>query len=201
MDLDNKVYLYGASGHAKVVMDIAQKANYDVSCLIDDNPEENDFEGLPVVHSAEGLSPIIVTIGDCQIRKKIVGALGDREYLTLIHPSVVKAESVELGHGTVVMAGAILNPYASVGNHCIINTGASIDHDCIIHDFVHIAPHCTLCGEVEIGEGTWVGVGTTIIQGRHVGKDCYIGAGSVVVEDIPDGSLCYGNPARVIRKH
>ena len=199
--MENKVYLYGASGHAKVVMDIAHKAYYEVPFLIDDNPEVNELAGLKVVHSAEGLSPLIVTIGDCQIRKRIVEKLGEREYLTIIHPSAIKADSVILGYGTVVMAGAILNPYASVGNHCIINTGASIDHDCIIHDFVHIAPHCTLCGEVEVGEGTWVGAGTTIKQGIHIGKNCFIGAGAVVVKDISDDSLCYGNPARVVRKH
>lgn len=97
------------------------------------------------------------------------------------------------------MAGAILNQFAEVGNHCIINTGASIDHDCIIQDFVHIAPHCTLCGEVEIGQDTWVSACTTIIQGVHIDNDCFIGAGSVAVKDIPDGCLCYGNPAKVVR--
>lgn len=200
METTDKVYLYGASGHAKVVMDIVSKAYYDVPCLIDDNPAITELAGLPVVHSAEGLLPIIVTIGDCQIRRRIVERLGVREYLTVMHPNAVKAESVKLGCGTVVMAGAILNPFSSVGNHCIINTGASIDHDCIIHDFVHIAPHCTLCGEAEIGEGTWVGAGTTVIQGIHIGKDCFIGAGSVVVKDIPDGCLCYGNPARIVKR-
>lgn len=200
MERTDKVYLYGASGHAKVVIDIAEKAYVYVPCLIDDNPNINELAGKTVVLSAEGLSPMIVTIGDCQIRKRIVEKLGNREYLTLIHPSAVKAETSTLGYGTVVMAGAIINPFASVGNHCIINTGASVDHDCKIHDFVHIAPHSTLCGEVEVGEGTWVGAGTTIIQGIHIGKDCYIGAGSVVVKDIPDNSLCYGNPCKVIKK-
>lgn len=193
----DKVYLYGASGHAKVVKDIAKLANVDVPCLIDDNPNVNELDGLKVVHSEEGLSPLIVTIGDCQIRRRIVDKLGEREYMTVIHPKAVLADSVKLGYGTVVMAGAILNPYATVGDHCIINTGASIDHDCNIHDFVHIAPHCTLCGEVEVGEGTWVGAGTTVIQGVRIGRDCFIGAGAVVVKDIPDGSLCYGNPARI----
>lgn len=197
MGTTDKVYLYGASGHAKVVMDIARQRYYEVPCLIDDNPQVNALAGVPVVHSAEGLSPIIVAIGDCQIRRKIVEKLGNREYLTVIHPAAIKAESVEVGYGTVIMAGAILNPFASVGNHCIVNTGASLDHDVIVGDFVHIAPHCTLCGEVEVGEGTWVGAGSTIIQGIHIGKNCFIGAGSVVVKDIPNNSLCYGNPAKV----
>ena len=200
MSNSDKVYLYGASGHAKVVKDIAKLAYVNVPCLIDDNPNVNELDGLKVVHSAEGLSPLIVTIGDCQIRRKIVEKIGEREYMTVVHPKAVLAGSVKLGYGTVVMAGAILNPCATIGNHCIINTGASIDHDCIIHDFVHIAPHCTLCGEVEVGEGTWVGAGTTIKQGIHIGKNCFIGAGSVVVNDIPDGCLCYGNPARVVKK-
>ena len=193
----DKVYLFGASGHAKVVKDIAKLAYVDVPCLIDDNPTVNELDGLKVIHSAEGLSPLIVTIGDCQVRRKIVEKLGKREYMTVVHPKAILADSVKLGYGTVIMAGVIINPGASVGNHCILNTGASIDHDCKIHDFVHIAPHCTLCGDVEVGEGSWIGTGTTIIQGIQIGKDCYIGAGSVVVKNIPDGSVCYGNPARI----
>ena len=201
MEQTDKVYLYGASGHAKVVMDIARQAYVDVPCLIDDNPCVNVLAGVPVVHSAEGLTPIIVTIGDCQIRRKIVEKLGKREYMTVVHPKAVLADSVHLGEGTVVMAGALLNPYVSVGNHCIINTGASLDHDVNVEDYVHIAPHCTVCGGSEIGEGTWLGAGSTVIQGIKIGKDCFIGAGSVVVKDIPDGCLCYGNPARIIKQN
>lgn len=200
MENTDKVYLYGASGHAKVVKAIAKLANIDVPCLIDDNPDVNELDGVSVVHSAERLSPLIVTIGDCQIRRKIVEKLGEREYITVIHPNAILADSVSFGYGTVVMAGAILNSCATVGNHSIINTGASVDHDCKIHDFVHIAPHCTLCGEVEVGEGTWVGAGTIVTQGILIGKNCFVGAGSVVVKNIPDNSLCYGNPARIIRK-
>ena len=199
MEQTDKVYLYGASGHAKVVMDIARLAYVDVPCLIDDNQQVNELAGKPVVHSADGLSPMIITIGDCQIRREVAQKLGVREYLTVIHPNAVKADSVIIGYGTVVMAGAIMNPYVEVGNHCIINTGASLDHDVKVEDFVHIAPHCTVCGGSEIGEGTWLGAGTTVIQGIHIGKDCYIGAGSVVVKDIPDGCLAYGNPCRIVK--
>lgn len=199
METTKKAYLYGASGHAKVVKDIARLTGVSVSCMIDDNEDVQSLDGVPVVHSAEGLSPMIVTIGDCQIRRRVVEKLGSREYLTLVHPRAILAESVSLGRGTVVMAGAIINPCASVGNHCIINTGSSVDHDCVINDFVHIAPHCTLCGNVEVGEGTWVGAGTTVIQGVHIGRNCFIGAGSVVLNDVPDNAVVAGVPAKVLR--
>ena len=197
METTDRVYLYGASGHAKVVMDIARLNNVDVPCLIDDNELIDSLVEKPVVHSAAGLSPMIVTIGDCRIRRTVVQKLGEASFLSLLHPTSIIADSVKIGKGTVVMAGTIINPYTMIGSHCIINTGASIDHDSIIHDFVHIAPHCTLCGQVEIEECTWVGAGTTILQGIHIGKDCFIGAGAVVVRDIPDGCLCYGNPCRI----
>ena len=197
METTDKVYLYGASGHAKVVADLARLNHVDVPCMVDDNESVKSLVGKPVVHCADGLSPMIVTIGNCQTRRSVVQSLGAIDFMSLVHPSAILADSVQIGRGTVIMAGTIVNPYAVIGDHCIINTGASIDHECVIHDFVHIAPHVTLCGAVEVGEGTWVGAGVTVLQGIHIGKDCFIGAGAVVVRDVPDGTLCYGNPARV----
>lgn len=74
----------------------------------------------------------------------------------------------------------------------------SVDHDTLIGDFVHVTPHCTLCGGVSVGEGTWIGAGTTVIHGICIGRNCFIRAGAVVVRDVPDNMLCYGNPTRVI---
>lgn len=200
METTEKVYLYGASGHAKVVLDVVSKMGLSVPCLIDDNVEIDSLLGLPVVHDAKDLSPMVITIGDCQIRRRIAQSLGECRYFTAIHPDAIKAKNVQVGQGSVIMAGAILQPFVTIGNHCIINTGASVDHDVKIGDFVHIAPHCTLCGEVRVGDATWVGAGTTVIQGIKIGKDCFIGAGSVVVKDVPDNTLCFGNPAREIRR-
>ena len=98
------------------------------------------------------------------------------------------------------MQGAIIQSCSEIGRHCIINTGASVGHDCKIHDFVHISPHATLCGNVTVGEGTWVGAGTVVIPGVKIGKWSIIGAGSVVIKDIPDQVLAVGNPCKVIKQ-
>lgn len=148
------MYLYGASGHAKVIMDILEANQIRIDGLIDDNPEVNELLGYPVFHQCNDLSPLIISIGNNQIRRKIAEKL-DVEFGTAIHPSAVVSPKATVDIGTVVMQGAIIQSCAQIGKHCIINTGASVDHECIIGDYVHISPHATLCGNVHVGEGSW----------------------------------------------
>ena len=193
------MFLYGASGHAKVIIDILRANNEIVEGLFGDNEAIHDLLGYPVLHSSSVLGPLIISIGNNQIRHKIVESLSV-EFGTAIHPFSIISETIKIGVGSVVMQGAIIQSCSNVGQHCIINTGASIDHECVIEDYVHISPHCTLCGNVQIGEGTWVGAGTTIIPGVKVGKWSVIGAGSVVTKDIPDNVLAVGNRCEIIKR-
>ena len=190
------MYLFGASGHGKVVKEILTARGEPVEAFVDDNPDVNEWSGRKVLHDAAGLSPMIVSIGLNQIRKKIVEGL-TCEFGTAIHPSAIVSSSARIGEGTVVMAGAVINADVVIGKHCIVNTGASIDHDCSLGDYVHIAPKCAVSGGVTIGEGTWVGVGSCVKQCLKIGSWNMIGAGSVVVKDLPDGIVAYGNPCKV----
>lgn len=201
METTDGIYLYGASGHAKVICDIIEARGLKVRGFIDDNSGLTKFRNMDVRHDVEGCSPIIVSIGNCDIRRKIVRKLAGHKFVTAIHPATVVSPSASIGEGTVIMPGAIVNTDTLIGSHCIINTKASVDHDCRIADFVHIAPGCTVCGGVEVGEATWVGTGTSVKQGVKIGKNCMIGAGSTVVSDIPDNVVAFGTPARVIRKN
>lgn len=199
------VYLFGASGHGKVVKDILNANGVKVEAFVDDNLSVDECAGRIVLHDAKGLSPMIVCIGVNKIRRNVVERLlanakacgNDFEFATAIHPSAIVSPTAKIGEGTVVMAGAVINADAVIGKHCIVNTGATVDHDCVISDYCHIAPGANISGGTHIGEGTWIGVGACVIQGINIGKDCMIGAGSVVVKDIPDGVTAYGNPCRV----
>lgn len=193
------MYLFGASGHAKVIIDILKASGQCVDALVDDNPAVNELLEYKVFHGKTDFSPIIVSIGDNLVRKKVVDKLSST-FGIAIHPSAIISDTVLIDEGSVVMQGAIIQSDARVGKHCIINTAASVDHECIIEDFVHVSPHVTLCGNVHIGEGTWVGAGTTIIPGVKIGKWCVIGAGSVVTKDIPDNVLAVGNRCKIIKK-
>ena len=191
------MYLYGASGHAKVIIDIIKSQGDVIEGLVDDDPNLTELSGIPVLHDAAELAPFFVSIGNCMVRKMIAERL-NCEFAMAIHPTAIISPPVTVVEGTVIMQGAVIQTEVKIGKHCIINTKASIDHECLIGDYVHIATGCTISGDVYIGEGTWVGVGSTIILGVRIGKNCIIGAGSVIVKDIPDNSKAYGVPCKVI---
>ena len=195
------MYLFGASGHGKVIKDILNANGIKVEAFVDDNPNVNECGGRPVLHDATGLSPMIVSIGVNRIRKMIVERLKANnpaiEFMSAIHPSAVISPSARIGEGTVVMAGAVINADAVIGNHCIVNTGATVDHDCVIEDYCHVAPGVHISGCTHVGEGTWIGVGSSVIQCLSIGKKCMIGAGSVVVKNVPNNVTAFGNPAKV----
>lgn len=194
-----KIYmiLYGASGHAKVIIDTLEALGKRIDWIVDDDENRKELLGYEVKRNTGEYDAAIISIGNCQIRRKIVNELKVKTWEKAIHPSAVVSPRASLGEGTVVMAGALINSCAQVGRHCIINTGASVGHDVNLSDFVHVAPHATLAGGVSVGEGTWIGAGSVVKQGIKIGKDCMIGAGSVVVKHIPDGVTAYGNPCRV----
>ncbi len=123
------MYLYGASGHAKVIIDILEASGEKIDGLVDDNPEVVQLQGYPVSHESKDLSPFIVSIGVNAIRKKVVEKLVGTGFGKAVHPSAVVSPSASIDEGTVVMQGGIINADAKIGRHCIINTGASVDHD------------------------------------------------------------------------
>ena len=192
------MYLYGASGHARVIMDILRSCGVRVEGLMDDNPEVMELEGIPVAHAFAGQSPLIISIGSNRVRQRIAERV-EAVFGTAVHPSAVVSDSCVIGAGTVVMHGAVLQAGVKVGSHCIVNTGATIDHECVLGDFVHVSPHGTLCGNVWAGTGSWIGAGATVIPGVRIGEWSVIGAGSVVTRDIPDNVVAYGNPCRIIK--
>jgi sugar O-acyltransferase (sialic acid O-acetyltransferase NeuD family) len=211
----NTVFVVGAGGHAKVVIDIIEKADvYEIAFLVDDDPslKGKSICGYSILGGRNALSThglvsaghrAVVAIGVNLLRVQMAKWLGDRGFqlISAVHPSAQLARGVTLGENTVVMAGAVINSDAQIGHSVIINTSAGVDHDCIIADGTHIAPGCHLCGSVTVGARTLVGAGTTIIGGVSIGCDTVIGAGSVVVADIPTGVVALGNPAKPIRSN
>lgn len=192
--------LYGASGHAKVIIDICNLNKEVISYIFDDDKKITTLLKYPVIQFEEMQriqDKIIISVGNNRTRNKIVNKI-QADFGLAIHPESIIDKTVIIDFGTVVMAGTVINSSTTIGKHCIINTSSSLDHDCVLDDFVHISPNATICGGVEIGEGTHIGAGATIIPNLKIGLWCTIGAGTVIIKDIPDNSTVVGNPGRII---
>ena len=209
-----EVVIIGAGGHAKVVIDIILQRekilndNLIIKGILDDTFKENEEKkifGIPIVGKINKILELpsniyyIIAIGNNTIRKKIAQNYEKIKYITLIHPKAVIAENVSISTGTVLMAGSIVNSYTKIGKHCIINTGSIIEHDNTIEDYVHISPRATLCGGVIVEEESWIGAGSTIIQGLKIGKKVIIGAGAVAIKNVENFSTMIGIPAKNIK--
>lgn len=203
----NNLVIFGASGHGKVIADIAEKVGYTDIVFLDDNQTVKTCGKYPVMGTSSDTMryasfDFIVGIGNAEIRKRIQEELIGKglHIVTLIHPKAVIASDVSLGVGTVVMAGAIINPGSKVGNGCIINTGATVDHDNVLEDYVHVSVGSHLAGTVSIGSSTWIGAGAIISNNVSICENCMIGAGAVVVNDIKESDTYIGVPARRMKK-
>ncbi|MEO9021794.1 MAG: acetyltransferase [Ginsengibacter sp.] len=199
--MKDKFGIYGASGHAKVIIEMLENNGVDIQGLYDDDPSKKLLLDYRVTHDRlflqyEGIKWVI-GIGENSVRKKIVenNLLG---YGVIIDKTAYVSKRAVIGEGSVVMPGVSVNSTSIIGKHAIVNTNASIDHDCVVEDYVHISPNAVLCGGVKIGEGSHVGAGATIIPGITIGKWCTIGAGSVIIRDVGDSMKVVGNPGRII---
>ena len=197
-----QLIIIGASGHGKVVADIAEKMGYDPIGFLDDNGEVTSCNGCPVLGKTNGFSDFncefFVAIGNNVIRARIQKVLEDagKQVATLIHPNAVVGKGVELGQGTVVMAGAVINPGAKIGKGCIINTCASVDHDCLLGDFVHLSVGAHMAGGCFVGDGSFIATGATVINNIRICADTVIGAGGVVIRNIEEPGTYVGCPVR-----
>lgn len=199
-----RLAVFGASGHGRVVADIAECCGWQVVFFDDATPGDGATLGLPyagtfsdLLRSKTDYDGVFVAIGNNRIRLgKCQVLVGERVAMPcLVHPAAWVSRYAQVQAGSVIMPGAVINAAARIGLACIVNTGASVDHDCRLADGVHVSPGARLAGEVMVGEGGWIGIGASIRQQIRVGANAVVAAGAVVVKDVEDDATVAGVPA------
>jgi sugar O-acyltransferase (sialic acid O-acetyltransferase NeuD family) len=204
--MDNKVVVYGAGGHGKVVAEIVVASGRTLDGFIDDNSalSATSVIGVPVFAAMDWLAlhpgaTVLLGIGDNCARAR-TASLVKRHGCKLaiaVHPAATVARCAKLAEGTVVMPAAVLNPDCEIGEGAIINSGAIVEHDVHIDRYAHLSPNCAVAGGARIGAYSHIGIGASVLPLKRVGANCIVGAGAVVIDDIADNQVVFGVPAKV----
>lgn len=203
-----RLAILGASGHGKVVAEIAESCGWHEVVFFDDawpgvtdnGPWTVAGNSQMMVERLDRYSGVIVAIGNNAIRAEKLLWLTEMSapVVTLVHPSAIISRYAELGPGSVVMPGVVVNASSRMGAGVILNTGCSVDHDCAIGDCAHISPGARLAGGVRVGARSWIGIGAAVKQQVCIGQCVVVGAGAAVVSDLPDGITAVGVPAKQV---
>lgn len=199
-----KLAIFGASGHGRVVADVAECCGWEVIFFDDATPKQGATLGLPyggtfidLLRCKEHFDGAFVAIGNNRIRlDKGLALLAEGVVVpSLIHPLAIVSRYARVGDASVIMPGSVVNAGACIGFACIVNSSASVDHDCVLEDGVHISPGVRLAGEVFVGKRSWVGVGASVRQQIRIGASAMVAAGAVVIKDVEDNATVAGVPA------
>jgi sugar O-acyltransferase (sialic acid O-acetyltransferase NeuD family) len=198
---NSAMVIYGAGGHAKAVMEMAQAIGaFRIAGIIDDNaaltgtfvlgiPVLGTREILPQLYSegirlaANGVGGII----DINIRVKLFERLSESGFTfpILRHPRASVEASAQIFDGVQVFANAYVGSSSCLHERCMVNTGAVVSHDCEIGSYAHIAPGAMLAGHVHVGQKALVGMGVTTAIGVTIGSGARIGNGAILLADVP----------------
>lgn len=211
--MDNRIIVFGSSGHARSIAVVLELLNYEIVGFIDSFlPKETkvlkyktigDETVLKNCKEVYGTNNIVVGIGDIFNRQKVIQKIKsinpDIVFPCVISPKSCVAIYTSIGQGTVVLSNSFINVESSIGEFCVINSSSIIEHNSIIGNYCSISPGANIGGNVTIHANTFIGSSATIIQKRIIGNNCVIGAGAVVTKDIPNNVLAVGMPA-VVKK-
>jgi acetyltransferase EpsM len=208
-DINNKLLIFGAGGHASKVLSLANENGIIVDGFISTETPGTEVNGIKVLGDIEFFlkknelhsHKINIAIGENSIRYNIYSKINNykNNLFTVISSKSYLGGNLKVAAGSSIMPFAIINEYAEIGESCIIDSGSIVEHHVKIGNFVNVSPGAVICGGAIIEDGAIIGASATVIEKVKVGKNSLIGAGSVVVNDIPDNSVAIGNPAKVTR--
>ena len=199
----HKISVLGGGGHCKVVISVIKAAlgSHAIDAVYDDDLEKagGSIMGVPILKMdklhANGCA--VIAIGNNSVRKRFEERFPDVTWVTLVHPCATVDPTAEIGPGTVIMAGAVVQAEVRIGRHAILNTRSSVDHECALADFATVGPGATICGGVQIGEGGYICAGSTVRESTTVADWCTLGMGAALTRSMPmQGETWVGVPAR-----
>ena len=199
----DKILLIGAGGHARSCIDVIEAVGqFKIAGLIEkDESMTNTNLGYPIIGTDDDLKNLrkkydyaFITVGQIkspEIRIKLYNLIKELDFTlpVIISPKAYVSKHAQIGEGSIIMHGSLVNANAKVGKNCIINNKVLIEHDAVVGDHCHIATGAILNGEVNVGSESFIGSGAVTKQSVSIGSRCVIGAGAVIKTDVKSNQV------------
>lgn len=142
---------------------------------------------------------VVVAIGNSKTRNRIANKLAQNErikFLPVVSPNAIFNDTLEVGEGSIICAGANFTTNIKIGKHVVVNLNATIGHDCVLSDGSSVMPGANLSGDVTLHKNAFIGSGATVLNGLTVGEGAVLGAGAVLTKNLAAGKTAVGIPAK-----
>jgi sugar O-acyltransferase (sialic acid O-acetyltransferase NeuD family) len=207
MNKFKSVYLIGAGGFSKQVIDSYLSHNIKILGIFDDFRTGLFYKNIPIIGRIGAINSIVkpkenifITLGDNNIRKNIANSLNNKyRFPNCFRPNIDMPSTVNIGEGNYIGSYCKLGEDSYIGNFNFINECTILAHDTKIGDYNHLSPNVSMGGNSVIGNTNMIGTSAIIIPKTLIGDDNTIGAGSVVIRNIDSKSTYVGNPAKKIK--
>ena len=210
--MKKNLLIFGAGNHARVISELFKDKFNIIGYMITDKINKNNKLSKKIfLLNKSNFDKLkknrklfsIIAVGDNEIRKKIFLKLRNlkikNKWISIISKNAILAKDVEIGEGTLVMPGCIINNGTKIKKHCIINTGSIIEHDNYFKNFSSCGPRVVTGGNVTLGEASYIGIGSVVREKIKIENNVIIGGNSFVNKNCDKNSLYYGSPIRLIK--
>lgn len=201
--ITEEIILIGAGGHCRSCIDVLElEQKFKILGLIDKSHNKSFLsQGYDVLGDDSLLHEIrkscdnaLICIGQIKNplpRSKMYKTLKKLDFKlpVICSPLSYVSSNSNIGEGTIVMHGSLINSGALVGRNCILNSKSLLEHDVSIGDNCHISTSAVINGDVHVGESVFIGSNATIANGVKIGNNCIIGAGLFVTKEVADNTI------------
>jgi carbonic anhydrase/acetyltransferase-like protein (isoleucine patch superfamily) len=138
---------------------------------------------LPI-YSFQGKTPRIASSAWIADDAVVIGDVVIHEGASVWFNAVIRGDNapIDVGMNSNIQDGSVL--HTDDGIELSVGANVTVGHMVMLHG-------CT------IGDGSLIGIGSTILNHAQIGSECLVGAHSLVTErkTFEDGSMVVGNPA------
>lgn len=141
-----------------------------------------------MIWSLDGIAPVVGRGVFVAPTATVVGNVTLGDDVSVWFGAVLRGdvEKLTIGKGSNIQDNSVC--HSDPGSPLVVGDHVTVGHGVILHG-------------CRVGDGSLIGMGSTILNDAKIGKNCLVGANALVTEgkEFPDGMLIVGSPARAIR--